>query len=307
MSKPIKPADAIANAEAERYKQRIGVHIRAIRLRRGMIRKDLSKHSDVSERYLAQAEAGKANISIAVLWRIAHALEVKLTELLPDSDTVSINSPLLALLARLNSAQQEAAFEVLKKRFAKPLQDTHGVALIGLRGAGKSHLGRLLAEEYQLPFIRLGEVIEKLAQMRSGEIFSLCGQRTYRRLEQQALAQVLQNHPLAVLETGGSLVTQPDTFQRLQDSYFTVWIKASAEEHMSRVLAQGDTRPMAGNTQAMQDLKLILAEREADYRQAHYTLDTSGRKVAACFAELARQCQPYVAERAQTLLRAHAE
>lgn len=280
--------------EAELYNQRIGERIRALRSRRSMIRKHLSTHSGVSERYLAQAEAGKANISIAVLWRIAQALEVKLIDLLPEGNDAGINPSLLSLLGRLDEQQQQDALNILKRRFIKAQEQFHGVALIGLRGAGKSTLGALLADEFQVPFIRLSEVIEQLAQIDIDELFSLGGQKSYRRLEKQALEQVLQEHPLAVLETGGSLVSQPDTFHLLLESYFTVWVKATPEEHMNRVLAQGDMRPMAGNQQAMDDLKLILVEREAEYRLASYILDTSARKVLECSLELARQCESYL-------------
>lgn len=281
------------NDDTDHYNRQIGERIRAIRSRCGMVRKDLSKHSGVSERYLAQAEAGKANISIAILWRIANALEVKLIELLPEQNTLNLNTALLALLTRLTDQQQETAFDLLKQHFVTPLKPRRGVALIGLRGAGKTQLGSLLAEEYKLPFIRLGNVVEKLAQMDIGELFSLGGQKAYRRLEQQALDQVLQgNDGQVIIETGGSLVTQASAFNQLLNNYFTIWIKASPEEHMSRVLAQGDLRPMQGNQQAMDDLRLILAEREADYSQAHYILDTSGRNVADCLQELVQQCQP---------------
>ena len=291
------------DCEIDRYNRRIGERIRAVRSRRSMIRKDLSRHSGVSERYLAQAESGQANISIALLWRIAHALEVKLIDLLPEGDAASLNTPLLALLTRLTSEQQECAFDVLKKRFFKPLDQVHGVALIGLRGAGKSQLGRLLADKFQVPFIRLGDLVEQRVQMSLGELFSLGGQKTYRRLEKQSLDHVLQNHPLAIIETGGSLVTQPDTFNLVLEFYFTVWIKAAPEEHMRRVLSQGDLRPMEGNTQAMDDLKMILTEREAEYRQAHYILDTSGRNVSDCFLELARQCRPYLLRKQSTVMK----
>lgn len=281
---PVDPADW--------YNQRIGQRIRAARSRRGMTRKDLSKHSSVSERYLAQAETGKANISIALLWRIAHALEVTVIDLLPDAETPSVHAPLMALLERLNPEQQQVAFELLKRHFSSALLPVHGVALIGLRGAGKTQLGDLLAERFEVPFVRLGEVVEHLAQMETAELFSLGGQKMYRRFERQALEHVIEAYPLVVLETGGSLVTEPATFARLLETYATVWIKASPEEHMNRVLAQGDLRPMGGNHQAMDDLKLMLAERDALYRQARFMLDTSGRSVSECLDELIGHARP---------------
>jgi len=278
----------------DQYVQHIGERIRGMRARRGMTRKHLSKHAGISERYLAQAETGKANISIALLWRIAQALEVKLIDLFPEGEITDSGTPLLALIRRLTPKQQESTYALLQKRFAKPQDQVHGVALIGLRGAGKTRLGSLLADQFKVPFVRLGDVIQRLAGLNIDELFSLGGQKAYRRLERQALEYVLQHDPLAVIETGGSLVSQSDTFNLLLDSYYTVWVKATPEEHMNRVLSQGDLRPMEGNKHALEDLKRILTEREPDYQLANFTLDTSGRKVIDCFLELATQCEPYL-------------
>lgn len=289
---------SVEDSELDQYIQRIGERIRGIRARRGMIRKHLSKHSGISERYLAQAEAGKANISIALLWRIAQALEVKLINLLPEGEMVESGTPLLALIRHLTPKEQECAYGLLQKRFTRPQNAVHGVALIGLRGAGKTRLGSLLADDCKVPFVRLGEVIQRQAGMSIGELFSLGGQKAYRRQERQALEYVLAHHPVAVVEAGGSLVSQPDTFNLLLDSYYTVWLKATPEEHMNRTLAQGDLRPMAGNKDALEDLKLILTEREPDYQLANYVLDTSGRKVIDCLLELVTQCEPYLKKRA---------
>jgi len=292
MSKPVSASEERYNdAEIGALVQQIGARIRAIRARRGMTRKHLSKHSGISERYLAKAEAGQANVSIALLWKLAQALQVQLVDLLPDSEGASIGSPMLALLRGLSAEEQEDAFGLLRSRFAKPVQRTSGIALIGLRGAGKSRLGSLLADEFRVPFVRLGQVIEDMAGMNTGELFSLGGQKAYRRIERQALEHVRQNYPRAVLEVGGSLVSQPDTLGLLLDSYYTVWVRTTAEEHMNRVLEQGDLRPMAGNRQAMEDLQRILAEREPEYRLADYTLDTTDRPVLDCLRELVAQSQ----------------
>jgi XRE family aerobic/anaerobic benzoate catabolism transcriptional regulator len=276
--------------EIDQLVQQIGARIRALRAKRGMIRKHLSKHSGISERYLAKAESGQANISIALLWRVAQALQVRLIDLLPETEISTINSPLQALLRGLSGEDQEKAFELLKSRFSKPAEKRYGVALIGLRGAGKSRLGSLLADEFKVPFVRLSQVIEDMAGMNTGELFSLGGQKAYRRTERQALEHVRGHYPTAVLEVGGSLVSQPDTLGMLLDAYYTVWVKASPEEHMKRVAEQGDMRPMAGNTQAMDDLQRILSEREPEYRLADYVLDTSGRSVLDCLKELSVQC-----------------
>lgn len=281
-------------AELNAYVHGIGKRIRALRTKRGMIRKDLSYHSGVSERYLAQAETGKANMSVALLWRIARGMGVRMPELFPDCSGQGGHIALQTMLSRLNDEQQEAAFDLLKRRFVKSHEAVNGIALVGLRGAGKTRLGSLLADEFKVPFVRLGETIEKIAQMSMAELFSLGGQKAYRRIEKQALEQVMEEYPRAILETGGSLVTQPDTYSILLDNYYTVWVKASPEEHMSRVLDQGDLRPMAGSEEAMDDLRLIVAEREADYKLADYTLDTSGRKVLDCSLELANCCTPFL-------------
>ncbi len=280
--------------ELEKYIARIGEQIKVIRSRRGMIRKDLSRHSDVSERYLAQAETGKANISIALLWRIAHALDVEISDLLPETTARSLNSTLLNFLRNLEDEDQKSAFSVLKEHFGEKIERGHGIALIGLRGAGKTRLGSLLADEFRIPFIRLGEVIEKKAQMDIGELISLGGQIAFRRYEKQALDSVLRDHQTVVLEVGGSLVSQSDTFNHLLDNFYTIWLKASPEEHMQRVLDQGDLRPMAGNKEALDDLRLILGEREAEYKLANYTLDTSGRSLTDCLMELVNTARPFL-------------
>ncbi|WP_417798812.1 helix-turn-helix transcriptional regulator [Terasakiella pusilla] len=285
---------ASEDTELEKYIARIGEQIKVIRSRRGMIRKDLSRHSDVSERYLAQAETGKANISIALLWRIAHALDVEISDLLPESSARSINTTLLNFMRNLDLEDQKSAFAVLKDHFGEKIERGHGVALIGLRGAGKTRLGSLLADEFRVPFIRLGEVIEELAQMNIGELISLRGQSAFRRYEMQALEKVIQDHPTMVLEVGGSLVSQSDTFNLLLDSFYSVWLKASPEEHMQRVIDQGDMRPMAGNKEALEDLRLILGEREAEYKLANYTLDTSDRNITHCLSELVETTRPYL-------------
>lgn len=278
----------------DEYIMRIGQRINVIRSRRGMIRKDLSKHSGVSERYLAQTETGKANISIALLWRIAHALNVEIADLLPETASGSINTTLLNLMRNLTNIQQEEGFAVLKKHFSEPAQKGKGVALIGLRGAGKTRLGGILADEFKVPFVRLGSVIEDLAQMEIGELISLGGQNAFRRLEKQALVHVIENHQGSVIEIGGSLVSQSETFNLLLDSFFCIWLKASPQEHMQRVMDQGDLRPMEGNKEALEDLRLILAEREPEYRLADCTLDTTHRNITDCILELVNKSRPYL-------------
>lgn len=277
----------------------IGERTRGIRAQRGMSRKDLSRHSGISERYLAQLESGQANISVALLWQLAEALNVEFQELLPDNDDsrgVQLK-PLLSFLERLSLDQQKAAYSLLLKQFSDAKGPVHGIALVGLRGGGKTTLGTLLAERLNVPFVRLGEVIENLAGMKTPELFSLGGQKAYRRLEHQAVRQVIDDNECVVVETGGSLVSEQGTYDALLGSFYTVWIKASPEEHMNRVIAQGDLRPMEGNSEAMTDLKLIIEERKSYYSAANYILDTSGRSVQDCLQELVSQCRPYVGRR----------
>ena len=246
------------------YIQRIGERVRGMRAQRGITRKDLAKHSGVSERYLAQVETGKANMSISMLWRIAEAMDVGMGDLLPGNGSSEIDlAPLRDFIGRLTREEQKEAYKLLLKHHAGPQGRVGGIALVGLRGAGKTTLGHRLAQEFEIPFIKLSDVIERLAGMEISEVFSLRGQRTYRRLERQALKEVLQSHDKVVLEVGGSLVSEKQTFDLLLSSFYTVWVRAAPEAHMQRVAAQGDFRPMDGKMdEAMEDLKHILAERE---------------------------------------------
>lgn len=272
----------------------IGERTRGLRAERGMSRKDLSRHSGISERYLAQLEGGQANISVTLLWQIAEALNVEFQELLPSNDTPGIElKPLLSFLERLPLEQQKAAYSLLRKTFTDAPGPALGVALLGLRGGGKTTLGKRLAEELELPFVRLGNLIEQLAGMETAELFSLGGQKAYRRLEHQAVRQVIERRETVVLETGGSLVSEQQTYNDVLSSFYTVWVKATPEEHMNRVVAQGDLRPMQDSTEAMSDLRRILAERESNYSAANYVLDTSGRSVQDCLQELVDQCRYY--------------
>jgi len=273
-------------ADLDLYIELIGNRVRALRAKRGMTRKGLSKHSEVSERYLAQLETGKANITLAVLWRIAEAFDIPFSELIPDKSRDGISPLLSNFLVRLDSEKQLTALQLLKRRFSEQMNSGHGVALVGLRGAGKTTLGKQLAEQAGVRFIRLTSLMEELANMSVAEILDLGGQKKFRRVEAQALQHVLDMNEPVVLETGGSLVSQTETFNSLLENFFSVWVKASPEEHLRRVMAQGDMRPMDGFKEAIEDLKLILDERDAEYRQADYVLDTSERTEIDCLSEL---------------------
>lgn len=294
MKNPGKEQDALANTGPGDLAARVGTRVRAIRSRRGMTRKNLAHHSEVSERYLAQLEAGSANISLSLLARIARTLDVNIVDFLPADEQVipPQHEALYELISTLSPDQLEQAYNILKENLVRNRQSLRGIALMGLRGAGKSTLGSLLAEHNQVPFVKLDETISQLSGMDIGDLISLRGQNVYRRFELQALQQIIADIRYAVLETGGSLISEKETYRLLRQHYYTVWVRAIPEDHMARVIAQGDLRPIsgAGRTQGMEDLKMILEERESDYRLADYTLMTSGRTVEDCVAELVGVC-----------------
>jgi len=271
------------------YLRQLGERIRRARARRGMTRKQLSHESGISERYLAELEAGRGNASIALLRQIATAMNVALVELVDDRAEAPVEFELVVERLRgLAPNDLGAVRQMLLERFGDGAGRQGRIALIGLRGAGKSTLGQALAGELALPFVQVNAEIEREVGMSLDEIFNLMGQAAYRRLERRALDRIVERHRRAVIETGGGLVADAGTFERLLSACYTVWLKATPEEHMARVVAQGDSRPMAGNREAMADLKRILAGREALYGKADAVLDTSGRETGDALAELRR-------------------
>ncbi|HUC61364.1 MAG TPA: helix-turn-helix transcriptional regulator [Alphaproteobacteria bacterium] len=273
------------------YLARLGERVRGARARRGMARKLLARDSGVSERYLAQLESGQGNISILRLRRIAQAMGLPLGDLARDGPDRPVEYALIRqLIERLEGEELAEAHRLLGARFGRFTGAArHGrIALIGLRGAGKSTLGQRLARHLGVPFVDLGVAIEASSGMSLSEIFSLSGQATYRRLERRCLEETVETHARAVIETGGSLVSEPATYALLLQTCFTVWIAAAPEEHMSRVIAQGDFRPMAGHAEAMEDLRRILAERAPLYGKADATVDTAGASEAESFEALLR-------------------
>lgn len=286
-----RPEEGMEPSNAEAYLRLIGERVRNARARRGMTRKILARDSGVSERYLAQLEAGQGNVSILLLRQIAQAMGLPLADLTRDGPDRPIEFALVTqLLGRLSAEELSQTYGLLSGRFGRALggQRVGRIALIGLRGAGKSTLGRRLVDHFGVPFLDMGEEIERDSGMSLSEIFSLSGQVTYRRLERRCLERLLESYDRAVIETGGSLVSEPGTYELLLQACFTVWIKAAPEEHMNRVIAQGDYRPMAGNVEAMEDLRRILAEREPLYGKADAVVDTVGRSEAESFEELLR-------------------
>jgi XRE family transcriptional regulator, aerobic/anaerobic benzoate catabolism transcriptional regulator len=268
---------------------RLGERVREVRAQRGMTRKMLAQDSGVSLRYLAQLETGNGNISILLLRQIAHALNMPLEDLIAEHAGRSVEMTLLhQFLTQLPPQDLGRAHQLLLERFATAAgQDRRNrIALIGLRGAGKTTLGRRLAEHLNVPFIELAREIERESGTSLTEIFALYGQATYRRYERRCLEMAIECHERAVISTGGSLVSEPGTFNLLLSSCFTVWVQASPEEHMSRVVAQGDLRPMEDNREAMEDLRRILAGRSPLYGKADTSINTSGRTIDDSFADL---------------------
>jgi len=258
----------------------LGDRVRQARARRGMTRKQLARDSGVSERYLAQIEGGKGNISVLVLRQLAKALNVSVDVLVfegPEPPVELVHT--VEFLRRLSLDDLVLARQALLHQFGgvDPAARHRRIALIGLRGAGKSTLGAELAERLEMPFLELDRLIEQESGLSLNLLFDFRGQSGFRQLERQCLENVIKNYPCFVIATGGSLVSEPGTFERLLSSCFTVWVRTSPEEHMQRVIAQGDMRPMSNNRDAMSDLKRILAEREVLYNKADIQLDTAGR------------------------------
>ena len=233
------------------YLSLLGDRVRAWRTDQGMTRKTLARASGVSERYLAQLEAGEGNISVLLLRKVARAMRVPVENLVREEENAH-----------------------------KP------IALLGLRGAGKSTLGAKLAESMKLPFIELDREVEKEAGAALGEVFAMYGQEAFRRFERRALERVLSQHERAVIATGGGLVTDPDTYKLLLERCTCIWLKASPEEHMGRVIAQGDMRPFKGRSAALDEIKRLLEDRDRLYSRAKSTVDTSGKTLKQSLSEL---------------------
>ena len=281
--------DDLAGEQGHPFLQQLGERVRRLRSARGMSRKILARQAEVSERYLAQLEGGTGNWSVLLLRRIAQALSLPLAQLIDDRPETPVESTLFGrFLERLSPAELAEARELLVARFggaAATLRQKR-IALIGLRGGGKSTIGRLLGERLRLPFVELDREIEALSGTRLSEIFEMFGQETYRRTERAALEGMLRKQPRFVVATGGSIVSEAATFELLLTSCFTIWVRASPDAHMQRVVAQGDLRPMAENARAMDDLLAILRSREPLYAKADIVLDTEGKTPDACVQEL---------------------
>ena len=288
------PQELIALSDSDpQFLAGLGRRVRDAREHRGIVRRVLSKSADVSERYLAQLEAGEGNASVVLLRRVATALGVQLSDLLESGD-VPVEQ---RLIRRFLNGLPRKSLEEVRRRLMREFGQEKAVrckriTLVGLRGAGKSTLGSALAKHMRRPLIELDREIEREAGMSLSEVFLLYGQAGYRRIERHCLERMIDNQDDIVLTVGGGIVSETETYSMLLLNCFTVWIKAAPEEHMARVIAQGDMRPMAGNAQAMDDLKRILQSRAALYGQADSIVNTASRSARQSLKELRRALPP---------------
>ena len=281
----------------------LGERTRALRARRGLTRKGLARAAEVSERHIANVEMGVGNASVQFLRQLALALNCTLAELVGDETASSPEWLMIREMLRgrgdAELAQARGALAALFGAPASAAARRQRIALVGLRGAGKSTLGRALAEAWKLPFVELNRGIEALAGCTLSEIHSLYGPAAYRRYEKRAMEDTIQRFPRAVIATPGGIVSDPATFNLLLAHCYTVWVRATPEEHMGRVLAQGDTRPMAGNggnVEAMDDLRRILQSRAAFYSKADQTFDTSDKTADESLQGLTEQLRRALGE-----------
>ena len=275
----------------------VGRLVRLARAKRGMTRRQLAQGSGASERYLAQIESGQGNPSVIILKSIAEALDVPIIELIPRTNgRTAAMTHVLDLIGRMPLSELPAVAELIERRAARDAATDRGrrIALVGLRGAGKSTLGKRLAGELGCPFIELDRMVEQDYGARIPDLIEIAGLATFRRYERACLERVVEEHAAAVIATAGGIVSNPETYALLLRRAHTIWIKAPPDEHMRRVMEQGDFRPMAQNREAMADLVAILDARGADYARAQAQLDTSGDTVEQSFAKLARIAERYV-------------
>jgi len=284
------------DAEDE-FLEQLGQRVRTMRALRGMSRKVLAKTSKISERYIAQLESGKGNVSIVLLRRVSAAMGAHVEDLIPTADTTPDWLVVRDMMRAATPAQIAQAKDALTgSAAAKRTTQFSGIALIGLRGAGKTTLGKLLAKKVGWAFVELNKEIEQQNGLSVAEIIALYGQEGFRRMEQIALVQLLARKEMIVLATGGGIVSEPLTFDLVLSSFYTVWLKAKPEEHMARVRKQGDLRPMADDRSAMQELRTILQSREPLYARASASVDTAGLAVNDAAAKLIDSVMPVIAK-----------
>jgi XRE family transcriptional regulator, aerobic/anaerobic benzoate catabolism transcriptional regulator len=286
-----KPTPLPPAREATSFLGEVGQLVRLGRAKRGITRRELAEESEISERYLAQIEGGLGNPSVIVLKAIAEAIDVPIIELLPRTSARSkALTRILDLLARVPLNELPAIGAMIESRLASGAAVDRGrrIALVGLRGAGKSTLGKKLATHLGVPFVELNRVVEQEYGASVPLLIEMSGLNTFRRYERECLERVIAEHNAVVIATAGGIVSNPDTYALLLRRTRTIWIKAQPNEHMRRVMEQGDFRPMAQNREAMSDLIAILEARRDDYARAEAQLDTSGETVEKSFAKLSR-------------------
>src|ERR1700749_1002880 len=277
------------------FLEQLGQRVRTMRALRGMSRKVLAKVSGISERYIAQLESGKGNVSIVLLRRVANAMAAHLEDLIPSGEPAPEWPVIRDLLRKATPNQIAQARDILAGQAGGAAQrgmSFAGIALIGLRGAGKSTLGKMLAKKIGWNFVELNKEIEAQNGLSIAEIIALYGQEGFRRMEQAALGQLLARKELTVLATGGGIVSEPITFDLVLSSFYTIWLKAEPDEHMARVRKQGDLRPMADDRSAMAELRNILVSREPLYKRANAMVETAGLSVDAAAAKLIDNVRP---------------
>jgi XRE family aerobic/anaerobic benzoate catabolism transcriptional regulator len=286
----------VGRLDQEAFAAAVGRLVRLSRAKRGMTRRQLAHDSGASERYLAQIESGQGNPSVIILKSIAEALDVPIIDLIPRANGRSAAmTHILDLLGRLPVADLPAVAELIERRAARDAATDRArrIALVGLRGAGKSTLGRRLAEHLGCPFIELDRLVEQDYGACIPDLIEIAGLATFRRYERACLERVIAAYEAAVIATAGGIVSNPETYALLLRRTHTVWIKARPDEHMRRVMEQGDFRPMAQNREAMADLVAILDARGTDYARSEAELDTSGDSAEQSFAKLARIAARY--------------
>jgi XRE family aerobic/anaerobic benzoate catabolism transcriptional regulator len=284
----------------EAFLEQLGQRVRTMRALRGMSRKVLARVSGISERYIAQLESGKGNVSIVLLRRVSNAMGAHLEDLIPAADPAPDWQVIRDLLRKASPSQIAQAKDALAGHGTPAHRSSFsGIALIGLRGAGKSTLGKILAQRIGWNFVELNKEIEHENGLSTAEIINLYGQEGFRRLEQAAVERLLARKELMVLATGGGIVSEPLTFDLILSSFYTIWLKAEPEEHMARVRRQGDLRPMADDRSAMAELRNILKSREPLYSRAAAVVDTAGLSVDAAAAKLIDGVRPVLQNQAR--------
>ena len=299
---PIHQSDSDQPDPERGFLEELGRRVRTMRGLRGMSRKVLARVSGISERYIAQLESGKGNVSIVLLRRVSMAMGAQLDDLIPTGETSADWPVIRDLLRKATPTQVSQARDALSGQghgAALRRQATFaGIALIGLRGAGKTTLGRIMAERIGWSFVELNKEIEQQNGLSVAEVIAMYGQEGFRRMEQASLGQLLSRRQPLVLATGGGIVSEPLTFDLVLSSFYTVWIKAEPEEHMGRVRKQGDLRPMADDRSAMAELRTILKSREPLYARATAVVDTAGLNVKDAAERLMETIAPVLQNQA---------